>query len=106
MVFRDVVVAVPGLDVAVIKLHEPHAPLDQSPGDQELPRLNARPIGVADVLRLLLDVEGVGGGHLHAIGQLEAGDPRFERIVFGPRLEVAAVELGQAGRAAGADRLG
>ena len=82
----DVVVAVPGLDVAVVELDEPHAPLDQAAGDQELPGLHARAVGVADVLRLLLDVEGVGGGHLHAVGQLEAGDPRLEGIVLGPRL--------------------
>ena len=37
----DVVVAVPGLDVAVIELDEPHAPLDQPAGDQELPGLDA-----------------------------------------------------------------
>ena len=95
MVFLDVVVAVPGLNVAMVKLDEPHAPLDQAAGDQELARLHARSIGVADVLRLLLDVEGVGGGHLHAIRQLEAGDPRFEGIVFGTRLEVPAIQLGQ-----------
>ncbi len=95
VVLRDVVVAVPGLDVAVIELDEPHAPLDQAAGDQELPGLHARPVGVADIPRLLLDVEGVGGGHLHAIRQLEAGDPRIEGVVLGTRLEVPAVQLGQ-----------
>ena len=53
VVLRDVVVAVPGLDVAMVELDEPHAPLDQTSGDQELPGLDARPIGVTHILRLL-----------------------------------------------------
>ena len=67
----DVVVAVPGLHVAVEKLHEPDAALDQAAGDQQLPGLHAGAVHVANGLRLLLDVEGVGRRHLHAVGQLE-----------------------------------
>ena len=37
----DVVVVVPRLAVAVPDLHEPHAALDQPPGDQQLPGLHA-----------------------------------------------------------------
>ena len=85
MVFLDVVVAVPGLRLAMVKLDESHAALDQAAGDQELPRLHARPVGLAYMTRLLLDVEGVGGGHLHAVRQLEAGDPRVEGVIFGTR---------------------
>ena len=91
----DVVVAVPGLDVAVEELDEADAALDQPAGDEELPGLDAGAVHVADVLRLLLDVEGVGGRHLHPVGQLEAGDPRLEVVVLGAGLLVPPVELGQ-----------
>ena len=52
-------------------------------------------VQVADVLRLLLDVEGVGGRHLHPVGQLEDWDPGLEVVVLGARLLVLAVELGE-----------
>ena len=45
------------------------------------------------VLRLAADVEGVAGVHLHAIGQLERLDARFQlRVVVAAPL-VALVEL-------------
>ena len=50
----EVVVAVPRLALAVPDLHEPHAALDQPPGDQHLPRLHAGAVHVADRLRLRL----------------------------------------------------
>ena len=50
MVDFEVVVAVPGLALAVPELHEAHAPLDQPPGDQHLPGLHAGAVHVADVL--------------------------------------------------------
>ncbi len=95
MVIRDVVVSVPGLDVAMVELDEPDASLDQAAGDQELPRLDARAIGVLDVLGLLGDVEGVGRHHLHPVSQLEAGDPRLQGIVLGPGPLVHPVQVRQ-----------
>ena len=63
-------------------LHEAHAALQQPAGDQDLPRLRARAVHLADVLRLARHVEGVGRLHLHAVGQLERLDARFElRVV-------------------------
>ena len=46
----EVVVVVPRLARAVPDLHEPHAALDQPPGDQDLPGLHAGAVHVADVL--------------------------------------------------------
>ena len=50
MVDFQVVVAVPGLALAVPDLHEAHAALDQPAGDQNLPGLRAGAIHVEDVL--------------------------------------------------------
>ena len=50
MVDLDVVVVVPRLAFAVPDLHEAHAALDQPAGDQDLPRLRAGAVHVADVL--------------------------------------------------------
>ena len=56
------------------------------------------------VLRLPADVEGVGGVHLHAIGQLERLDAGFELGVLLALLLMPFVELPAAGRAAAAAR--
>ena len=45
------------------------------------------------MLRLAADVEGVGGVDLHAVGQLERLDARFELGVGLALLQVALVEL-------------
>ena len=83
MVDFEVVVVVPGLPGAVPDLDEAHAALDQPAGDQDLPRLHAVAVQLADVLRFARDVEGVGRLDLHAVGQLERLDPRLElRVVL------------------------
>ena len=69
---------VPGLAGAVPDLHEPHAALDQPPGDQDLPGLQPGPYSVADVLRLAADVERLGRLGLHAEGQFERLDAGLE----------------------------
>ncbi len=104
MVDVDVVVVVPRLAVAVPHLHEPHAALDQPPGDEHLPRLHAVAVQVEDVLRLAADVERVGRFDLHAVGQLERLDLRFELRVARALGGVLGVECLRAGRAAAADR--
>ena len=63
-----------------VDLHEPHAALDQPPGDQALPGEVRRTSGcrgrrascVSAVS--LVDVERLGRGHLHPVGQLERLD--------------------------------
>ena len=92
MVHVDIVVAVPRLPLAVPDLHEPHAPLDQPPGDENLPGLHARAVHVADVLRLAADVERVGRFDLHAIGQLERLHAGFELRIAAALLLVQPVE--------------
>ena len=71
---RQVVVAVPGLSLAVPDLHVADAAFDEPACDQELPRFDVRAVGFLNVRRFALDVEGVGGFHLHAVGQLERLD--------------------------------
>ena len=83
----EVVVAVPRLTGAVPDLHEAHAALEQPPGDAAAAGpASPGPYSVADVLRLARDVERVGRLRLHAVGQLERLDARFElRIVAAAR---------------------
>ena len=63
-----------------VDLHEAHAALDQPPGDQALLGEVRRTSGcrgrrASCVARgSLVDVERLGRGHLHAVGQLEALD--------------------------------
>ena len=65
---------------AGVDLHEAHAALDQPAGDQALLG-EVRALRVVEAVELLrsaavsrVDVERLGGGHLHAVGQLEALD--------------------------------
>ena len=74
MVDFQIVVAVPWLSGAVPNLHESHAALDQPPGNEQLPRLHAGPVHVADILRLAAHVERFGRLGLHAKSQLERAD--------------------------------
>ena len=67
----QVVVAVPGLSLAVPHLHVANAALNKPTGDQELSGFRIETVGLLDVLRFAFDVERVGGFHLHPIGELE-----------------------------------
>src|SRR5205823_3284112 len=93
MVDLDVVMAIPGLPLAVPDLDEAHAALDKPACDKDLPGLRAGAVDVADMLRLLSYVEGVGRFHLHAIGQLEGLNARVDLGVVGATLPVPFVEL-------------
>ena len=93
MVDLDVVVAVPRLASSVPHLDVPHATLDKSPRDQNLPRLSSRSVRILNVLRFARDVERLGRFHLHSVGQLEGLDPRFQLLVVLPFLQVLSVEL-------------
>ena len=61
MAGRQVVVVVPRLAVAVPELHEANAALEQPPGRQKLPCVDAGPVHAADHFGLLIDVERIGG---------------------------------------------
>ena len=79
-------------------LHEPHAALDESAGDQAAAcRIRACRVGRGRTSscvarRLLRDVEGLFRGRLHAGGQLVAGDAGLEIGLAGMPLEVPAIE--------------
>ena len=91
----EVVVVVPGLAVAVPELDEADPALEQPPGRQELPGVDAGAVHLADRLRLLGDVERVGGLGLHPVRQLERLDARLELGLAAAAVEVPPVELGQ-----------
>src|SRR5690606_13963980 len=64
-------VRIPGLDVAVVALHDTDAAFDQPTSDEQLPSLDTTPIAFADRFWLLLHVEGIRGLDLHPRGKLE-----------------------------------
>src|SRR5581483_3320672 len=79
---RQVRVVVPNLGVDV-QLHEAHAALHQTAGDQtatavRVGRLAADAVHLPDRQVLAGEVESVGRFQLHARGQFVAGDPRVE----------------------------
>ena len=78
MVGFDVVVVVPRLTFAVPQLHVSHAAFDETPGDQQLPRLVAGPVRIEHVLRLARDVERVGRLELHAGRELKRMNSRLQ----------------------------
>jgi hypothetical protein len=82
----------------VDQLHEPHAALDQPPGQQavvgvrRLARL--RPVQLQDRFRLLRQVHQLRGARLHAVGHLVGADAGGDlRVADGP--EVLAVQAVQ-----------
>ncbi len=95
MTGRQVVVMIPRLAVSVPELNEADAAFQEAPGGQELPRLNARPVHLADRSRLLADVKGIAGFRLHAVRQLERLNARFELGFSLALIEVPPVELGK-----------
>ena len=83
---------------AHVKLHEPHAALDQPPGQQAVAAVAFGVLVVEAVERRVSavssrQIDRLRCGRLHAIGQLVRGDPGFELIVVGACGAVALVEL-------------
>ena len=80
------------------QLDEPHAALDEPPGEQALPaehlrrlRLRIEAVQLAASPRVSsLDVHQLRHGGLHAEGQLVVGDRRFERVDVADAVEHAA----------------
>jgi hypothetical protein len=71
-------------------LHEPHAPLDQPAGEEELLALGRVAVGRPHRLGLLVQVEGVRRRGLHLEGDLVGLEPGLEHLVV---LEVARPHL-------------
>src|SRR4029077_1233971 len=95
----EVAMLVPRLKAAagVVELHEPYAPLDEASRQQALAaeRLGLLPPDAVEVLhpvRLPRQVEGVGGLHLHAVGQLEGLDAGRGTTVSAAFRRVEAVQ--------------
>ena len=99
-----VVVGAAGVD-----LDEPHAALDQPPGQQAL-AAEVGGLGLVDavqrqrVSRSPGEIDRLGGVLLHLEGQLVAGDPRGQLAVVGARARGARRSSRADGRAAGAAR--
>ncbi len=71
-------------------LHEAHAALHEAARHEHAARGFGIAVHVADVLRLLVDVEGVGRLGLHFEGELEGLDARFEHCLAGEVSRCAA----------------
>ena len=108
----DVDVSIPGelvLHAARVDLHEPDAALDQPPGHQALagdvvaPRV-VEAVQLLDVGRLAIDVDRLGRGRLHPVGQLEALDPRGQLRLGGKLLVMKLVQAAASSRAGPAAR--
>ena len=80
----------------MVKLHEPHAPLDKPPSQQaivrerDLARLGA--VHLVDRLWLARDVHQLGHGRLHAICHLVLLDAR-DRLGVADFIELHAIEV-------------
>ena len=75
------------------ELDETHPALEQAPRHEALTREISRTVEIAHVLWLALDVEGIRGLALHAIGQLEAADTRLELRVVLAGLQMRLIDL-------------
>ena len=92
VVLFQIVVVVPGLAGAMPQLNEANAAFDHPSSDEQLARVDARPIEFVNMLRLLTEIKDVRRFHLHPVSQLERLDPGLQRIVFRPTLLVFSVE--------------
>src|SRR5437773_8439714 len=77
------------------ELDEANAFFQEATRNQHLPRMNALAVQLTNVLRLLGDVKGVSGIQLHAVGQLEGLNTRFQPRVLPSALDMFLVELMQ-----------
>src|ERR1051325_7765437 len=93
MVLLQIIMVVPRLARTMPHLHKANTTFEQTPGNQQLPCLRPFAIHFPDILRLLFDVEGIGRIDLHAIGQFEGLDTRFELRILSAALRVLLVKL-------------
>ena len=98
MIFQDVVVGIPAIGIARVKLHETHTTLDHATGEQaacaEL--FGRRMIDAVEMLRSLGftgDVHGLGRGGLHAEGQLVGANASIENAVAFMPGEMGGIHL-------------
>ena len=91
----DVIVGVPGLAVAVPELDEADAAFEEAAGHEALAGEGAGAVEVADGLGFAVEIEGIGGLGLHAVGEFETADAGFELGVVMAAGEVVFVELAE-----------
>ena len=89
----EVVVIVPWLAFAVPELDEADPAFDEPAGDERLAAVDIVAVEVADVLGFAVEVEGVAGVELHAVGEFEGLDASFEAGVAGAAGLVFAVHF-------------
>ena len=102
MVPLNVVVTVPRalvLHASGIDLYEAHAALDHTTRNQTLAgevrtSLIVQAIQLLNVFRFAIDIQRLGGGGLHTIGEFKAFDPRGEFLFGGILFEVIFVQAG------------
>ena len=84
MVGFDLSMIIPRLAGTVPKLNEPNSPLDQAPGDERLPTVDAVPVRLANPGWFFSEIERVACFHLHAKSEFERLHSSIEtRVVSG-----------------------
>ena len=103
MISDDVGVSIPRelvVHAAAVDLDEADAALDESAGGEALEGHVlavglVEPVELADVLGLFVHVKSLGGGGLHAVGELEAVDAGGQFALGGGACHLLAVEGGE-----------
>ena len=91
MTFKDLVVIVPWLTLAMPQLNDANTFLDQLSGDEHLSALHSWSVHVEDMLGLFRHVEYIHGFLLHAIGKLHRLDAGFEHRIIASFLEMFSI---------------
>src|SRR2546423_1229893 len=86
---------VPRLPISVPDLDETNPPFQQPSRDEQLPRLRAWTVTLADMFRFFGDIERFRGVHLHPIRQFKRLDARFHLRVLTAAPGVFLIELAQ-----------
>ncbi len=91
LVVANILVVIPGLAVAEVNLHHPHATLGQPPGQEAAMGEFAVTVQLTRSGRLLAEVERLLSLRLHPKRHLQRGNPRLELLIPLPALEVSPV---------------
>ena len=87
-----VTVSIPWLSVAIVDLDETNAAFSKPAGQQAAVGEVSLSVEIAGGFGFLLQVEGIGGGELHAEGGFHGLNAGFELAVFTGAFDVATVE--------------
>lgn len=87
-----ITVCIPWLSIAVVDLDETHAAFSKPAGQQAAVGEVSLSVEIASGFGFLLQVEGIGGGELHAEGGFHGLDAGFHLTVGAGTFDVVAIE--------------